>query len=102
MREKERAASWGGIYSIFTTDDPSSPRAPPLQRELARKAASADPIELELVATAAYLAAEGNSRPWAETANRKPEKAADHLEGAKVLYRKLKQMKTPRPLPAIA
>ena len=39
--------------------------------------AQASAIELELAATAAFLAREGQADPWGETARRKPEKAAE-------------------------
>jgi hypothetical protein len=61
----------------------------------------ANPISLELAATAAFLAAEGNSEPWAETRHRKPEKAAKYLDDAKALYAQLRSVETPKPLPAI-
>lgn len=100
LDEEERATNWGGSYSIYsvpTTTNGSSPRA-----RLASLAASADAIELELAATAAFLAAEGSGDAWGETAQRKPEKASIiRLQGAKDLYRKLQQVATPRPLPQI-
>ena len=63
----------------------------------------ADPIELELAATAAFLAAEGVPDPWEETAKRKPEKAeGNRLANAKVLYKALRSIRTPKKLPEIA
>ena len=99
LQEEERAASWGGSYSIFRTSDAcesSSPEA----RSLISAAVNANPIDLELAATAAFLAREGHSDAWAETARRKPEKAG-RLESAKALYRTLLQNQYPNPLPTI-
>jgi len=104
LQETEHPASWGGTYSIFTVPG-ATPVGPvdPSRRILARTAADADPVELELAATAAYLSAEGATDPWAETARRKPEKAQDgRLTNAKALYRQLQDIATPKPLPRIA
>jgi uncharacterized protein len=58
---------------------------------------------LELAATAAFLAVQGECNPWIETARRKPEKATDiRLEKAKALYRSFQQIDTPKQLPKIA
>lgn len=99
--EKEYATSWGGIYSVFRITSSASPIA--AREQLVRIAAAANPVELELAATAAFLFREGNEEPWEETAKRKPEKA-DHerLDRAKALYKRLSQVSTPVPLPAIA
>jgi uncharacterized protein YwgA len=101
ISEEERAASWGGSYSIFTTSNRHS-NASSARLELIAKTASADPIALELAATAAYFAAEGESDPWGETARRKPEKAADRLDSAKSLYLRLENLSTPVSLPRIS
>ena len=69
---------------------------------LAREMVSADAVELELAATAAYLAYEGFSYPWGETKRRKPDKADfGRLDKAKQLYARLLRVPTPNPLPAI-
>lgn len=100
LHEDERATSWGGFYSIYSVQpiaDQSSARA-----RLAGLAAGADAIELELAATAAFLAIEGSADAWGETAQRKPEKAsAVRLQRAKELYGRLQQVETPKPLPNI-
>jgi hypothetical protein len=101
INEEEFPASWGGLYSVFTADGP--PSGPPARTSLAHEAVSADPIALELAATAAFLAASGASDPWRETAERKSEKAqGGRLETAKMLYRRLQRIETPRRLPDIA
>ena len=57
---------------------------------------------LELAATALFLAREGFSDPWSETARRKPDKAeGGRLDKSKQLYQRLRQVQTPRSLPAL-
>jgi hypothetical protein len=100
MTEEEHPTTWGGFYSIYTAPNITSGET--ARTQVAKLAAGADPIELELAATAAFLAAEGNTDPWGETAKRKLEKAsASRLEGAKGLYRQLQRIATPNRLPAI-
>jgi hypothetical protein len=101
IEEKEMPTSWGGFYSIFTTPGSGKRAAVPARLELIKAASNADPIELELAATAALLAVERSADPWGETAKRKPDKAP-HLQNAKLLYRKLLTVTTPRQLPKIA
>lgn len=102
MRETEEQASWGGTYSIYAVDEQSSSAIPSMRRRLAKEAASADAIELELAATAVLLAKEGHRNPWEETARRKPQKAEnDRISRAKKLYRRLSAIKTPVPWPRI-
>jgi uncharacterized protein YwgA len=103
LREEEHETNWGGFYSIYTT--PTTSDLPPnsARSQLARLAVSADPVQLELAATAAFLATEGIADPWEMTEKLKPEKArSGNLQKAKVLYRKFAQISTPRPLPDIA
>ena len=86
----ERPASWGGTYSVYTAPA-GELSAQPSRVRLTRAAAGSDAVLLELAATAAYLAQEGRSDPWAETARRKPDKAADgRLAEAKGLYHELR------------
>ena len=100
LREEEYATTWGGFYSIYSVSSGTSGES--TRTQVAKIAADADAIELELAATAAFLASEGNADPWGETAKRKPEKASPtRLDGAKNLYRLLQQVKTPKRLPAI-
>lgn len=100
LREEECATAWGGTYSIYSV--PVRSTEDTARTKVAKIGAGADAIELELAATAAFLASEGNTDPWGETAKRKPEKASEtRLAGAKDLYRQLRQVKTPKRLPAI-
>lgn len=99
--KKEVKTSWGGFYSVFTANPSAKRTTEPARVELIKAASNADPIELELAATAALLAAERNVDPWGETEKRKPEKAR-HLPNAKLLYSKLLTVTTPRQLPKIA
>jgi uncharacterized protein YwgA len=99
LTEEEHLASWGGFFSIFRTDKKRI--APhPSRIQLASIAKSADPVELELAATAAYLYKHGETNPWGETKNRKADKARDgRLERAQTLYSKLQDVQTPTKLP---
>jgi uncharacterized protein len=102
LEEDESPATWGGYYSIFTVEQASNRDTPRPRKELAQMAATADPVQLELAATAAFLFLEGNTDPWLETKKRKPEKATGgRLEKAKSLYSKLRQIQTPVSLPPI-
>jgi uncharacterized protein YwgA len=104
ITEEERMATWGGFYSIFKTKPgagPANSNVNAARKQILDLGMEANPISLELAATAAFLAAEGNSEPWAETRHRKPEKAAKYLDDAKALYAQLRSVETPKPLPAI-
>lgn len=101
LKEAEHPTSWGGTYSVYTTSAPSECKNL-VRFELVRLAAEADPIELELAATAAFLAQDGVKDPWDETARRKPEKVqGEQLSNAKLLYRRLSKLKVPNRLPRI-
>lgn len=100
IQEDERITNWGGSYSVYKATRLADEGTLGPRKELISVAAAADPVSLELAATAAFLAIEGAANPWAETARRKPEKAV-RLESAKALYAKLKAIPTPEPLPAI-
>ena len=83
INEEEKPANWGGTYSVFTftgASVPAGPAASSVRQDFITKAASADPIALELAATAVFLAKEGERDPWRETERRKPEKAAVSLK----------------------
>jgi hypothetical protein len=103
LTETEYQASWGGTYSVYRGGADSGAAFPPARNQLARAAAAADSVELELAATAVFLSKAGYDDPWAETARRKPEKSrGGTLAKAKVLYRELSRIETPEPLPRIA
>ncbi|MDQ0469803.1 hypothetical protein [Labrys wisconsinensis] len=102
LGETEAQASWGGTYSIYDVTAPIPPETPAARRQLAGLAASADAIELELAATAVFLADDGFDRPWEETVRRKPEKAGDgRIERAKDLLERLREIDTPIRLPEL-
>ena len=102
LQESEYGASWGGSYSIYTAQSPTSGGADDNRRRFAEAAADSDAVELELAATAVFLANEGYQNPWLETARRKPEKAENgRIDRAKELLRSLSHIQTPIPLPAI-
>jgi hypothetical protein len=91
IHEEVRTANWGGHYSVFTTQIAASGSVNDARRQAVNLGNSADPVELELAATAVLLASEGYSDPWVETEQRKPEKAAGGRIGrAKELLQKFK------------
>ena len=102
VSETECQTNWGGAYSIYTATRRSEPPIPNARRILASKAAAANAVELELAATAVFLAKEGCNEPWTETARRKPEKAENNrIDRAKILYRELCAISTPAGWPDI-
>ena len=102
ITEEEHTAWWGGSYSTFkTTSDSVNSNIDTARKQILELGMKANPISLELAATAAFLAKEGDSDPWAETERRKPEKAAKFLTDAQALYRNLKLIATPKQMPAI-
>ena len=103
IREDEHAASWGGTYSVYQALHVDGHADNAARLELATLASKADAVELELAATAAYLAVEeGIAESWAETARRKPEKAeGGRLERAKKLYEEIRKLNTPQTLPEL-
>jgi uncharacterized protein len=102
LRETESVAAWGGVYSTFSTSIPQDPEVNPARRRLAQEMVNADAVELELAATALFLSYENTRDPWSETERRKPDKAANgRLDRAKQLYRRLREVHTPDPLPEL-
>lgn len=102
LNEVVKKTEWGGSYSIYTVHDKPCDDVPAGRLELARKAASADSVVLELTATAVFLSLQGYDNPWEETERRKPEKVhSGRLEKAKALLAKLKAVDVPIPLPNI-
>lgn len=100
IQEEEIKTAWGGTYSIFRSEQGMREGVPITRLELARIATAADPVELELAATAVYLAMEGASNAWEEVCRRKPEKSErGRIEKAKSLYQRIRSVETPIPLP---
>ncbi len=103
LEEKEQPTSWGGFYSRYEVKTDAPDTSDSVRSKIAHEGARANSIELELAATALFLAKEGNTDPWGETARRKPEKAeGGRLERAQEFYKKLLRFDTPEPLPRIA
>lgn len=95
-------AQWGGTYSIFTSRKAPECHLDSHAERLVDIAATADSVELELAVTAAFLAVEGEAKPWAEVSSRKSDKATEgRLENARQLYRKLLGVEVRTPLPNI-
>jgi uncharacterized protein len=103
VRIEDHPANWGGWYSTYEATPKAGDATSNQRSAFAREAAKVGAVELELAATAAYLAVvEGYSDPWRETARLKPEKAAKgRLESAKGAYRALMKLDVPHPLPKI-
>jgi uncharacterized protein len=69
---------------------------------LAKRAAQADSVALELAVTAAFLAENGYNDAWDEVAERKRAKATPEMMAkAKALYRDFQKIEVPNNLPAI-
>lgn len=102
LYEEETTATWGGLYSTYHSRLPQDFGVAEARRRLAQQLVNADAVELELAATALFLANERFPDPWRETARRKPDKAeGGRLEGACRLYYNLRNIPTPNPLPSI-
>lgn len=102
IREHVEIAAWGGWYSIYEYQKGGQERSIPARQRLLEIAVAADPVDLELAVTAAFLAFTGNSRPWREVKIRKPSKATpERLSSARTLYDRLRAVDTPKPLPEI-
>jgi uncharacterized protein len=98
IREEVKRSARRGEYSVFRAEH--VPSELPAKDQIVQIAKDADAIDLELAATAAFLASQGESKPWAEVVARKRDKA-EHVGTAKALYRRLSAVNVPRPLPPI-
>ena len=102
LSEQETPATWGGLYSTYHSMLPQDIHVNDARRRLALELVNVDAVELELAATALFLAYEHFQDPWGETARRKPDKAdGGRLQHARQLYQRLRNIPTPHPLPAI-
>lgn len=102
LDEREEVASWGGSYSVFTADTAHRRCQDGRFDCVVEIASKADPVALELAATAAFLKLQGFEDAWAETTKRKPTKATvDRLNAARELWEQLRGVPVPKPLPAL-
>lgn len=100
IKVDERVAAWGGRYSIYRTDKEF--QADTSVKSLAKRAAQADSVALELAVTAAFLAANGEDDAWDEVAERKSSKATDEMMSkAKSLYAEFRKIDGAGRLPPI-
>jgi uncharacterized protein YwgA len=92
LDERKESTHWGGFYSIYSSAGEFQDFETNTTRQrIAELAVGANAIELELAATAAFLATEGFDDPWTETCRRKPDKCSNgRVERAKTLYQSLK------------
>ena len=56
LEETEQQTSWGGTYSTYVVVEQPDANVRPARRRLAAEASAADAVELELAATAIFLA----------------------------------------------
>ncbi len=105
IKEQKRSANWGGVYYAFSSNRSvvsSTPAKTRARKQLLKIAVDADPVELELAVTAAFLAANRVQTPWEKVAIKKPAKATeDRLKRAKELYQKFLSVTVPKALPKI-
>jgi len=102
--EDERKTSWGGFYSVYHTKIDGKKSDDDIRNKAIALGVSANAVELELAATAAFLASEGTHEDaWAETEKRKPEKTSNgRIEAAKKLYQEFLKLDQNASLPEIA
>jgi uncharacterized protein len=98
----EKTAVWGGRYSIYRVSTNIQQTFDANIMRLAKRAAQADSVALELAVTAAFLAENGYDGAWDEVAERKRAKATPEMMAkAKALYRDFQKIEVPNALPAI-
>jgi len=100
LDEEEHPASWGGTYSVFLSKSTTGQAVDEAKLKLLQITNDANPIDLELAATAIFLSESFDGDPWEETKRRKPEKAK-RIDSAKQLVGTLRQIAVPIPFPAI-
>jgi len=98
----EKVAAWGGRYSIYRASTGGQQILDANIMKLAKRAAQADSVALELAVTAAFLADNGHSDAWEEVAERKRAKATPEMMAkAKALYADFQKIDVPKALPAV-
>ncbi len=100
--EESQIASWGGRYSIFKTSIAKSDQVD--QREpLLNLMVKANAVQLELAATAVFIASTDEEDVWSKVSVLKSDKSTDlNLNAAKELCQKLANIVTPIRLPLLA
>lgn len=103
ISEEEKPTPWGGFYSVFRSNNQNPQPSSDARAPVVGLGRDADPVELELAATAAFLALEGYEHPWKETARRKPAKATEaRVRRAGELYKQFQALDFRRNLPPIS
>lgn len=105
MSETKERTNWGGFYSVYkiSEEQPNTSSDNSVRAQIASIAVKANAVELELAATAAFLAKENFEDPWAETRLRKPVKCTEkRLAKAKELYNSIKSLSGTDSLPTLA
>lgn len=99
--EEDKRAAWGGVYTVFRSAI-AEPSDNPSRLQVLEIARDANPVALELAATALFLASDGEGDPWGEVKNLKPSKASrENLGLAKKLYDRFRAVPAPQELPAV-
>ena len=100
LEEEEVKADWGGYYFTYSVDDDCSIQHAEDERvQIAKIAADAGTIALDLATTAVFLAHEG-SDPWSELVRLKPlASSEEHISEARELLNSFRHLQVPRELP---
>ena len=100
LEEEEVKADWGGYYFTCSVDDECSRQIPEDERvQVAKIAANADTIALDLATTAVFLAQDGCD-PWSELVRLKPlASSEEHISEARQLLNSFRHLRVPRKLP---
>lgn len=100
--EEDKKAAWGGVYTIFRNGAAAEDAGNEGRKKVLAIARNANPVALELAATALFLAKEAEAEPWTEVRNLKPTKATnENLKLAKQIYASLREIDAPDALPAL-
>jgi hypothetical protein len=90
------------LYTVFRSQAHEDRHQNEARMKVLGIARNANPVALELAATALFLGKEGTAEPWSEVKNLKPTKAtSEHLKLAKKLYESLSEIGSPVGLPAL-
>jgi len=102
VSEETYTAAWGGVYSIYQANEDVSGTPNASRKKLLSYMVEANPVELELAATAAFLEISGEDDAWDAVKKRKEKKSTpERIHGAQKLYTSLRSVDVPKPLPKL-
>jgi uncharacterized protein len=102
IEEEDKKAAWGGIYTVFRSQAGLEADHGEVRDRVLAIARDANPVALELAATALFLKIEGEGDPWTAVKSLKPSKATkENVTIAKRLYDSLRKFEAPKNLPAL-